>query len=57
MSMTQHAHVVSLEQKHANLEAMINDEAHRPHPDDLKLAYLKREKLRIKEEMSRFEMT
>ena len=55
--MTQHAHVVSLEQKHANLEAMINDEAHRPHPDDLKLAYLKREKLRIKEEMSRFEMT
>ena len=39
----------SLENKHASLEAMINEEEHRPHPDDIKLHQLKKEKLRVKD--------
>ena len=48
------AHVISLEQKHAHLEKAISEEIHRPVPDSVKLAKLKREKLRIKEEIGRF---
>ncbi len=48
------AHVTSLEQKHAYLEKAISEEIHRPVPDSVKLAKLKREKLRIKEEIGRF---
>ena len=43
------AHVDSLENKHASLEAMIDEEEHRPHPDDIKLHQLKKEKLRVKD--------
>ncbi len=46
------AHTVSLTAKHANLEAMIIQEAQRPHPDDKLLMQLKKEKLRLKEELS-----
>jgi hypothetical protein len=46
------AQVESLEQKHAALEAQINQEEHRPHPDDLRLHELKKEKLRIRDEMT-----
>lgn len=48
------AHVASLEQKHAHLEKAISEEVHRPVPDSVKLARLKREKLRIKEEINRY---
>ena len=48
------AHVASLEQKHAHLEKVILEEVHRPIPDSVKLTELKREKLRIKEEIGRF---
>ncbi|MFQ6016664.1 MAG: YdcH family protein [Kiloniellaceae bacterium] len=41
----------SLRAKHACLEALIEEEKHRPHPDDLRLSELKREKLRIKDEI------
>ena len=41
----------SLRIKHAELETAIENEVHRPHPDDARLVELKREKLRIKEEM------
>lgn len=41
--------VASLENKHASLEAMIDEEEHRPHPDDIKLHQLKKEKLRVKD--------
>ena len=41
----------SLENKHASLEAMIDEEEHRPHPDDIKLHQLKKEKLRVKDEL------
>ena len=43
------AQVDSLENKHASLEAMIDEEEHRPHPDDIKLHQLKKEKLRVKD--------
>jgi len=46
------AQVESLEQKHAALEALIVEEEHRPHPDDIRLHDLKKEKLRIKDEMT-----
>ena len=41
----------ALREKHAQLESKIDEENQRPHPDDMRLAQLKREKLRIKEEM------
>jgi hypothetical protein len=39
----------SLENKHASLEAMIDEEEHRPHPDEIRLHQLKKEKLRVKD--------
>ena len=43
----------SLKDRHSALEARIGLEAQRPRPDSLELARLKREKLRLKEEMER----
>lgn len=45
-------HIDSLRSKHASLETAIDQENMRPHPDELKLQELKREKLRIKDEIS-----
>jgi hypothetical protein len=38
--------------KHAEIDRMIQEEEHRPHPDDGALAELKRQKLRIKDEIA-----
>jgi hypothetical protein len=46
------AQVESLEQKHAALEALIDEEEHRPHPDDIRLHELKKQKLRIRDEIT-----
>jgi hypothetical protein len=46
-------HVEQLTQKHAALENTIHEEINRPHPDMLRLAQLKKEKLRIKDEIAR----
>jgi hypothetical protein len=46
------AHVSALQAKHAGLEARILEETQRPLPDATMLARLKKEKLRLKEEMS-----
>jgi hypothetical protein len=43
----------ALEERHAALEARIADEDNRPRPDADQLTRLKREKLRLKEEMER----
>ena len=43
--------VAALESKHAPLEALIDEEEHRPHPDDIRLHELKKEKLKVKDEM------
>lgn len=47
------AHVESLTAKHAEIEEIIAREEHRPCPDTLRLAQLKKQKLRLKEEMTR----
>lgn len=43
----------SLRGRHASLEARITDEDLRPRPDDEAIGRLKREKLRLKEEIDR----
>lgn len=48
------AHVTSLTLKHANLNKEISEETRRPSPDTIRLTKLKREKLRLKEEIERF---
>lgn len=45
-------HIETLRAKHAHLEEAIDQENLRPHPDDMKLQELKREKLRIKDEIA-----
>jgi len=42
-------HVEALASKHAALEAKINQEAHRPYPNDVLLHQLKKQKLRLKD--------
>ena len=49
-------HLASLATKHAHLERAIDEENHRPMPDSLRVTELKREKLRIKEEISRIQL-
>jgi hypothetical protein len=51
--MTMQDYVESLRSKHAYLERQIDDEMHRPLPDQSVLTRLKREKLRLKDEMAR----
>jgi hypothetical protein len=46
-------HVESLRSKHEHLEHMIDDEMHRPLPDQGTVSRLKKEKLRVKEEIER----
>jgi len=46
------AHLATLEAKHAMLDRRILDESHRPLPDALMIARLKKRKLRIKEEIA-----
>jgi hypothetical protein len=51
-SMQQTSHYSALEAKHAVLDRQIADESHRPLPNAAALAALKKQKLRIKEEMA-----
>ena len=55
--MTMHDYVESLRTKHATLEQQIDDEMHRPLPDQATLSRLKREKLKIKDEIARLGTT
>lgn len=45
------ARIRELGSRHQSLEQAIQDEMRRPHADDLKLKELKRQKLRLKEEI------
>ena len=47
------SHQAALEMKHATLDRRIATESHRPLPDAQTLAGLKRQKLRLKEELAR----
>jgi hypothetical protein len=46
-------HVDTLRSKHSRLEELIDEELHRPLPDQTTLSRLKKEKLRIKEALER----
>ncbi len=48
-------HLEALKTKHADLEARIADEERRPHPDDDAIHDLKKQKLRIKDELAGFQ--
>ena len=50
--MTVTAHIRELTAKHRRLDTLIEQESRRPDPDTLELASLKREKLRLKEQLS-----
>ncbi|QLC21212.1 YdcH family protein [Parasphingopyxis sp. CP4] len=45
------AHETALEAKHAGLDAKISAELQRPSPDQIKIADLKKQKLKIKEQL------
>jgi len=47
------AHVTELSDKHRVLEKQIETEMARPSADDIEISKLKREKLRIKDELER----
>ncbi|WP_375420647.1 YdcH family protein [uncultured Sphingomonas sp.] len=47
----QTTHQTALATKHATLDKRIDEETHRPLPDALILADLKKQKLRLKEEL------
>ncbi len=46
------SHINALQEKHHGLEQQIHKEERRPSPDTQRLAQLKKEKLRIKEELA-----
>lgn len=48
----QTTHQTALESKHATLDRRIAEESHRPLPDAMMIASLKKQKLRLKEELS-----
>ena len=50
------SHIQELADKHHKLDSQIQDEQHRPLPDDLMLAELKKRKLRLKEEIERLRL-
>lgn len=48
----QSTHQTALEQKHATLDRRLSEETHRPLPDAAVVADLKKQKLRLKEEIA-----
>ncbi|MBB4153054.1 hypothetical protein GGQ80_000942 [Sphingomonas jinjuensis] len=48
----QTTHQTALETKHAALDRRIAEESHRPLPDAVALANLKKQKLKLKEELT-----
>ena len=47
--------IEALKNKHHTLEAAIDEENSRPHPDEYQIASLKKQKLRIKDEIATLE--
>jgi len=52
VTMSLDAHIQALKTKHQDLEAKIQEENSRPLPDEDLIAGLKREKLKIKDELA-----
>ena len=53
--MTLAGHLAELSEKHRTLETRIQEELARPGSDDLQIIRLKKEKLRVKEEMTKLQ--
>lgn len=53
--MTKPASVETLRTEHAKLEAKLDEETHRPLPDEDLIKEIKREKLRIKDQIATLE--
>ena len=53
MSMSVSAHVQELRKKHAHLSAEVEEAQRNPGTDQLQIASLKKQKLRLKEEINR----
>lgn len=49
------SHVENLQAKHTDIESIISKEELRPNPDTMRIRMLKKEKLRIKEAMAKFD--
>jgi hypothetical protein len=47
------SHLSALENKHKTLERQIEDELSRPSTDEIRVAELKRQKLKLKDEITR----
>ena len=54
--MTVASHVAELKKKHEHLSEMVEREQRSPGTNDLRIADLKKQKLKIKEEISRLSM-
>jgi hypothetical protein len=53
--MNNHPHLETLKARHREIDTRIQSEARRPGSDDMEVAQLKKEKLRLKEEIHEFE--
>jgi hypothetical protein len=53
--MSQQDRIEALKEQHASLERAIDEETHRPLPDQAAIYDLKRQKLRIKDEIHQLE--
>lgn len=51
--MTMASHLQELRKKHQNLSAMVEDAQRSPGIDDLQIAELKKQKMKLKEEITR----
>lgn len=54
--MTMISHIAMLEEKHSKLESLITSESHRPLPDFDVIRTLKKQKLILKEELTRLSL-
>ena len=55
--MALNAHLEELTEKHRALEKQLEEELARPHADSIRITELKREKLKIKDEITRLQGT
>ena len=47
--------IEDLRAQHQNLEKALDEEHHRPHPDDIQIASLKKQKLALKDQIASLE--
>ena len=53
--MSQLERIDELKSRHQDLEKALDEENHRPHPDDIQIATLKKQKLALKDEIASLE--